>query len=158
MIESIPAHLRALSSGTLALSAADIVYFTSGSMTQNSTQGSMTESPVMNHDMEHKGCFTLWEKLAKKSDDFGRPEKFISAPDKSNFVSFVLTVKDCPGIFRHIEEKTGNVTGAGGATAFVDSSWYISFNAPFQPEFPDQTENIQVLWGYGRHAPSSAPL
>ncbi len=44
----------------------DLVFFTNGSMTQNSTQGSMTEAPVMNRDTVHKGCFTLWEKLAKK--------------------------------------------------------------------------------------------
>ena len=138
-----------------SVSATDVAYFTNGSMTQNSTQGSMTEAPVMNRDMEHRGCFTLWGKLAKKSDDFGRPEKFISAPDKSNFVSFTLTVKDCPEIFRHIEEKTGNVTGAGGATTFVDSPWYISFNAPIQPVFPDQPENVEVLWGYGLHATQS---
>ena len=135
-----------------SVAAQDVVYFTNGSMTQNSTQGSMAEAPVMNLDTEHCGCFTLWEKLAKKSNDFVHPEKFISAPDKSNFVSFTLTVKDCPELFRYIEEKTGNMTGAGGATTFVDSPWYISFNAPIQPVFPNQPENVQVLWGYGLHA------
>ena len=42
----------------------DLVFFTNGSMTQNSTQGSMTEALVMNRDTVHKGCFSLWEKLA----------------------------------------------------------------------------------------------
>ncbi len=130
----------------------DVVYFTNGSMTQNSRQGSMTEAPVINRDMEHRGCFSLWEKLAKKSDCFGHPEKFVYAIDKSLFVSFTLTVKDCPEIFRHIEKKTGNITGAGGATTFVDSPWYISFNAPVQPVFPNQPKGVEVLWGYGLHA------
>lgn len=130
----------------------DIVYFTNGSMTQNSSQGSMTKAPVMNRSMDQRGCFTLWEKLAKKSDCFGHPEKFISTMDKSHFVSFTLTVKDNPELFRYIEKKTGNVTGAGGATTFVDSPWFISFNAPIQPVFPEQPKNVQVLWGYGLHA------
>lgn len=32
----------------------DLVFFTNGSMTQNSTQGSMTEAPVMNRDTVHR--------------------------------------------------------------------------------------------------------
>lgn len=43
----------------------DLVFFTNGSMAQNSTQGSMTEAPAMNRDTAHRGCFSLWEKLAK---------------------------------------------------------------------------------------------
>ena len=65
----------------------DLVFFTNGSMTQNSTQGSMTEAPVMNRDTAHKGCFTLWENLAKKCPKYGHPEKFAFDPDQSNFVS-----------------------------------------------------------------------
>lgn len=37
----------------------DLVFFTNGSMPQNSTQGSMSEAPVMNRDTVHKGCFSL---------------------------------------------------------------------------------------------------
>ena len=57
-----------------------------------------------------------------------------------------------PELFKYIEEKTGNITGAGGATTFVDEPWYMSFNAPIQPVFPEQPDNVQVLWGYGLHA------
>lgn len=42
-----------------AVGKEDMVLFTNGSMTQNSTRGSMTEAPVMNRDIEHRGCFTL---------------------------------------------------------------------------------------------------
>lgn len=130
----------------------DVIYFTNGSMTQNSSIGSMTEAPVINRDTVKRGCFSVWEKLAAKSDVFGHPEKFDSYVDKSLFVSYTLTVKDYPELFSYIEEKTGNVTGAGGATTFIDSPWFISFNAPIQPLFPDQPENVQVLWGYGLRA------
>ncbi len=130
----------------------DLVFFTNGSMTQNSTRGSMTQAPVMNRDTENRGCFTLWEKIAKKSDDFGHPEKFVFDPDKSNFVSCTVTVKDYPQFFQYLEEKTGNPTGKGGATTFVHAPWFITYGAALQPICPDQPDNVQVLWFYGLHA------
>lgn len=130
----------------------DMVFFTNGSMTQNSTRGSMTEAPYVNMDTEHRGCFTLWEKLAAQSEDFGHPEKFISDPRKTTFVSATITIKDYPELFAYMEEKTGNVTGTGGATTFVHSPWYLSYNAALQPVFPDQPENVDVLWLYGLHS------
>lgn len=130
----------------------DLVFFTNGSMTQNSTRGSMTEAPVMNKDTEKRGCFTLWEKIAAKSNDFGRPEKFVCSPEKSNFVSVTVTVKDYPKFFKYLEEKTGNPTGKGGATTFVHSPWFITYGAALQPICPDQPDNVQVLWFYGLHS------
>jgi len=136
----------------IVLSDDDFVYFTNGSMTQNSTRGSMTEAPKMNTDTENRGCFTLWEKLAKKTGGFGHPEKFVYSPEKSNFVSVTLTVKDYPQFFEYLEKKTGNPTGKGGATTFVSSPWFITYGAALQPLEPDQPENVQVLWFYGLHS------
>lgn len=130
----------------------DMVFFTNGSMTQNSTRGSMTEAPVMNMDQENKGCFTLWEKLAAKSEDFGHPEKFAFDPIKTNFVSTTITIKDYPFLMKYLSEKDGNVTGSGGVKTFVHSPWYISYNAPIQPVDPNQPENVHVLWLYGLHS------
>lgn len=137
---------------TVALSDDDYVFFTNGSMTQNSTRGSMTQAPKMNLDTQNRGCFSLWEKIAKKTDGFGRPEKFVSSPDKSNFVSVTLTVKDYPQFFEYLEKKTGNPTGKGGATTFVSSPWFITYGAALQPLEPNQPENVQVLWFYGLHS------
>ncbi|MGN1024946.1 MAG: oleate hydratase [Faecousia sp.] len=130
----------------------DMVFFTNGSMTQNSTRGSMTEAPVMNRDTVNRGCFTLWEKLAARSEDFGHPEKFIRDPDKTNFVSVTLTIKDYPQLFDYLAEKTGNLTGTGGVTTFVHSPWFLNYGAALQPVDPDQPENVQVLWLYGLHS------
>lgn len=130
----------------------DMIYFTNGSMTQNSTRGSMTEPAKMNMDKVNKGCFTLWEKLASKSPDFGHPEKFAFDPVKTNFVSVTLTIKNYPFLLEYLEEKTGNKTGAGGATTFVKSPWYISYNAPLQPVDPNQPKDVDVIWFYGLHA------
>lgn len=130
----------------------DLVFFTNGSMTQNSTQGSMTEAPVMNRDTVHKGCFSLWEKLAKKCPEYGHPEKFAFDPDKSNFVSCSVTVRDYPQFFDYLAQKTGNLTGKGGCSTFVDAPWFINYNVPLQPVAPDQLENVQFMWFYGLHA------
>ena len=130
----------------------DLVFFTNGSMTQNSTQGSMTEAPVMNRDTAHKGCFTLWENLAKKCPEYGHPEKFAFDPDQSNFVSCSVTVRDYPEFFDYLAEKTGNLTGKGGCSTFVDAPWFINYNVPLQPVAPDQPENVQFMWFYGLHA------
>ena len=121
-------------------------------MTQNSTRGSMTEAPIMNKDTEKRGCFTLWERIAKKNSDFGHPEKFIYSPEKSNFVSVTVTIKDYPQLFEYLEKKTGNPTGKGGATTFVNSPWFITYGAALQPICPDQPDNVQVLWFYGLHS------
>lgn len=102
--------------------------------------------------MTVRGCFTLWERIAKKSNDFGHPEKFIYSPEKSNFVSVTVTVKDYPEFFDYLEKKTGNPTGKGGATTFVHSPWFITYGAALQPICPNQPKNVQVLWFYGLHS------
>ena len=135
----------------VSIAADDLVYFTNGSMTQNSAHGDNKTVAPMNRDREHRGCFSVWEKLAKVSPVFGRPEKFISTPDKSHFISYTITITDYPQFFRHIEERTANVTGTAGAITLVDSAWFQSINTPPQPAFKGQPENVQVLWGYGLH-------
>jgi oleate hydratase len=133
------------------VAANDLVYFTNGSMTQNSSHGGNKTVAPMNRDMEHRGCFTVWEKLARVSPVFGNPGKFASAPDKSHFISYTVTITDYPEFFKHLEEKTTNITGTAGVVTLVDSAWFQSVNTPPQPVFPDQPENVQVLWGYGLH-------
>lgn len=129
----------------------DLVYFTNGSMTQNSTHGDNESVAPMNRDSAERGCFSVWEKLARESPVFGRPEKFVSFPDKSYFVSFTLTLTDYPQFFRHLEERTCNKTGTAGIVTLVDSPWFLSINTPPQPFFAGQPDNAEVLWGYGLH-------
>ena len=137
---------------TINISANAAEFFTNGSMTQNSTRGSMTEAPVMNKDTENRGCFMLWKRIADKCPNLGNSKKFTFSPEKSNFVSVTVTVKDYPEFFKYLEEKTGNPTGKGGATTFVDSPWFITYGAALQPTCPDQSENVDALWFYGLHS------
>ena len=54
--------------------------------------------------------------------------------------------------FDYLAEKTGNPTGKGGYSTFVDTPWFINYNVPLQPVAPDQPENVQFMWFYGLHA------
>lgn len=127
----------------------DLVLVTNGSMTQNSTRGSMAAPAIRNNDTEHRGCFTLWEKLAARSQDFGNPAKFIADPEATYWLSWTLTITDYPQLVDYITETTGNQPGTGGIITMVDSAWFKSFHVPVQPNFPNQPDNVQVLWGYG---------
>ncbi|MFN8531539.1 MAG: oleate hydratase [Anaerolineae bacterium] len=130
----------------------DVVLVTNGSMTQNTTTGSMHVVPKLNDDTFYRGAFTLWEKLAKKNAKFGHPEKFVSNNDKTYWISYTLTITDYPELFDYVTRTTGNIPGTGGVITLTDSSWFMSINCPMQPMFPDQPENVQVLWGYGLYA------
>ena len=84
---------------------------------------------------EDKGCFSVWEKLAKKSPDFGHPEKFCSDIDKTKWMSFTITLKDDDIVFPYIYELTGDKPGMGGLVTIKDSSWLMSWVVPKHPHF-----------------------
>lgn len=133
----------------VALTADDLVFLTNGSLTQNSTYGD-NETPVAwNLDRHDRGLFTLWEKLAALDPKFGRPEKFISWPEKTRWISFFVTLVDYPDFAAHIEKVSGDRRGTGGAVTVKDSSWDLGFIIHSKPFFPDQPENVDVFWAYG---------
>lgn len=110
-------------SETITLGADDYVFLTSGSMIQNTTYGDNRTVAEVNNDKEHRGCFTLWEKLAAHDAKFGHPEKFISATDKTQWISFSLTIRDYPELLATIEKLTSDYDGCAGLMTFKDSSW-----------------------------------
>jgi oleate hydratase len=134
---------------TIKVAQGDLVFVTNGSMTQNSTTGSMNQVPKRNDDKSNRGCFTLWENISRKKPVFGHPEKFISNNDKTSWISYTLTITDYPELFDYVTRVTGNIPGTGGVITLTDSPWFMSINCPMQPMFPDQSDNVQVLWGYG---------
>ena len=42
-------------------------------------------------------------------------------------------------------------TVTGGIITFTDSEWLMSFTANRQPHFPDQPDDVIVLWVYALH-------
>lgn len=134
-------------SGTIDVKKEDLVLFTNGSMTQNTTRGDLDHPAVLNRS-EDKGCFSVWEKLAKKSPDFGHPEKFCTDIDKTKWLSFTITLKDDDIVFPHLLALTGDKPGMGGLVTIKDSNWFMSWVVPKDPHFINQPENVKVLWAY----------
>ncbi|MBZ9606944.1 oleate hydratase [Clostridium estertheticum] len=129
----------------------DLVFVTNGSMTENSTIGSMHEPATINRGTG--GCWDLWKNIAKKDPSFGKPEVFCSDIDKSKWESFTITSAD-PKIADLLKELTGNdpysgKTVTGGIITIKDSSWLLSVTCNRQPHFIDQPKNVLVLWAYG---------
>jgi oleate hydratase len=131
----------------IAVGPNDLVFVTNGSMTAASSLGSMTTPPKL-LGKEADGSWALWEALATKHSDFGRPAVFNSNVDESKWLSFTVTMRD-PTFFKLMEQLTGNVSGTGGLVTFVDSNWLMSVVLPHQPHFVGQPDDINVFWGYG---------
>ncbi len=125
----------------------DLVLFTNGSMTQNTTRGDMDHPAKINRS-DDKGCFSVWKKIAVKSSDFGHPEVFCSDIDKTKWLSFTVTLKDDDIVFPYLLDLTGDQPGMGGLVTIKDSSWFMSWVVPKQPHFINQPDNVKVLWAY----------
>ena len=141
--------LDANGNSRIELTRDDLVFFTSGSLTQNAAMGGTDTVAKLNRDTVHRGCFTLWERLAARDPKFGNPAAFLSDIGRTNFVSFFPTITGDSTFYDFMEAKTGNKAGTGGAITIVDSSWKISF-ALYSKYFPDQPEDVNVFWGYGQ--------
>ncbi|WP_338232415.1 oleate hydratase [Companilactobacillus muriivasis] len=133
----------------IPVSSKDLVFVTSGSISENSTFGDNDTVAVTNTDTEHMGTFTIWKNLDKKDDKFGHPDKFLGQIDKTKWISFFPTVKNYPEFFRRIEELSGSKAGTGGLMTFRDSNWDMSFEIHHKPFFPYQADDEEVGWGYG---------
>jgi oleate hydratase len=145
-------NLKVLKAGkakTIKIAPEDMVFVTNGSMVANSTFGDNNTVAPTNRDTKNRGLFTLWEKLAAKDNKFGNPATFISDIDRTKWVSFFPTITDYPQFVERIERASGSKAGCGGAITIKDSSWLISFILHHKPFFPNQPDNVEVLWGMG---------
>ena len=127
----------------------DLVLVTLGSMTENSTLGTM-EAPVRMELTRDRGAWALWRNIARYSPHFGRPEVFCGDTQKSYWESFTVTLSDS-FFFEFMEQFTGNPAGTGGLVTFRDSSWLMSVVLAYQPHFLNQPTNTWVFWGYALH-------
>jgi oleate hydratase len=131
---------------TIELGADDFVFATIGSMTADTTYGDRTTVPELIRD-KRDGSWRLWETLASKAPDFGRPQAFCGNIDESKWESFTLTMHGRTLLDR-IEQYTGNVAGEGALMTWKDSRWLLSIVVPAQPHFADQVPDAYTLWGY----------
>ena len=130
---------------TMPVSEHDRVFFTLGSMTANSVQGSNTAPPPA---PETESAWTLWQNLAAKTPVFGRPDLFCPDVTRTRWESFTVTLKN-PAFVDHMERFSGNRTGTGGLVTIADSGWMLCFVMLHQPHFRQQADGTYVFWGYG---------
>ncbi len=134
----------------ISTSRDDLVFFTNGSMTENSSLGNMDTPPVL--DRSEGAVWHLWKKIAAKDEAFGKPEVFCSDIDKTKWESFTITVKG--GKLRALLEDFAerkflpHRTATGGIITVKDSSWLMSVTVNRQPQFKNQPEDTTVAWAY----------
>jgi len=134
----------------IAVSSADHVLVTLGSMTEGSSLGGMDTVPGLKGKADG-GAWRLWERIADGRPGFGRPGNFTDHIGESKWVSFTTTLSD-PTFLRLVRDFTGNVPGEGGLITFKQSSWLASIVIPHQPHFIGQPDDVGVFWGYGLSA------
>jgi oleate hydratase len=132
-------------------SSDDLVFFTNGSMTENSSLGSMDSAPVLN--TSEGACWTLWKKIAQKDKAFGNPQVFCGDIDKTKWESFTITAKG-PKMRQLLENFAErkilpHKIVTGGPVTIKDSSWLLTYTVSRQPHFKNQPENYTVAWAYG---------
>jgi oleate hydratase len=133
--------------GAYELDQDDYAFITLGSMTSDSAYGDDDHAPELIRD-KRDGAFTLWERLAGKAPDFGRPMSFAGNVDETKWESFTLTMHS-PLLLRRLTDMSGNAPGTGALTTFVDSKWLMSIEIPHPPHFAGQPDDVFTLWGYG---------
>lgn len=138
--------------GYINVNPIDMVFFTNGSMSQNSTFGDNKKVAPTNRSKTDRGVFSVWEKLAYRDKKFGHPEKFINNIDETKWISFFPTIKDYKEFYNRIEKLSNRPIGETGIISFPESNWDLSYIPYHAPYFPNQPENVQVGWGYGLFA------
>jgi len=128
----------------------DFVIVTLGSMTADSTLGSMT-SPPPPAPARRSGAWPLWERLAAKDPAFGRPEVFCGDVERTRWITFTVTHTD-DRFARLVEHLSGRAEGEAGLVTLKDSSWQLTFHLFHPPAFAGQPPGTHVWWGYGLFA------
>lgn len=129
-------HIRTRNGeSSIALSSNDVCMITLGSITADSTYAGNDTVPELIRD-RRDGAWSLWDSVARKARDFGRPNTFYGNIDENKWESFTLTMRG-GRLLQRIVEYSGNAAGTGALMTFVESGWLLSIVVPYQPHFPE---------------------
>ncbi|MCI1260565.1 MAG: oleate hydratase, partial [Atopobiaceae bacterium] len=147
-----PADPSAATTTHIDLTEDDLVFITNGGCVENSTFGGQHTAAPMRPELQEGGGWDLWKRIAAQDPSFGHPEKFCSAPERSNWMSATVETLDeeiLPYIQRicHRDPLSGRVVTGGIVTA-RDSSWLLSWTINRQPQFADQPKDHCLVWVY----------
>ncbi|MGM0451075.1 MAG: oleate hydratase, partial [Pseudomonadota bacterium] len=139
---------------TISVGERDLVFVTTGSMTEDTAYGDDKTVPQLRDMTEPSpgSGWELWKNLAQQSEVFGRPEKFCGDISSSMWESATLTCWPSPLMDKlkelSVNDPYSGFTVTGGVITFTDSSWLMSFTCNRQPHFLDQPDDVIVLWAY----------
>jgi oleate hydratase len=136
---------------SIELTKNDLVFVTNGSCTENSSLGDQN-TPIEFKDSVG-GCWELWRNIAAQDPSFGRPDKFCTDTNATNWESATITTLDdkIPPYIEKICKRdpfSGKVV-TGGIISVKDSKWLLSYTLNRQPHFKDQPKDQLVVWVYG---------
>ena len=120
----------------------DLVFVTNGSCTEGTVYGDQDHAPSGDAEVRTCGCWNLWKNIARQDPAFGRPEKFCSAIDKTNWESATITTLD-ERILPYLsaicqrDPRSGRVV-TGGIVSCRDSKWLLSWTINRQGQFKEQ--------------------
>ncbi len=135
----------------------DFVFITTGSMTEDTRYGDSNTAPNRDDlaDQINWGKsdgWQLWNNLADKSEIFGHPAKFNQHVDKSSWMSATLTCKPSAFVDKlkelSVNDPYSGKTVTGGIITITDSNWLMSFTCNRQPHYPEQPDDVLVVWVY----------
>ncbi|RLD22606.1 MAG: oleate hydratase [Bacteroidetes bacterium] len=130
--------------------AEDLVFFTNGSMTENSSLGDMNNAPVLNRT--EGAAWHLWKNIASKHEAFGKPEVFCNDIDKTKWESYTITANGSKmrKLLENFAEREflPHQTATGGIITIKDSNWLLSVTVNRQPQFKNQPAGCTVAWAY----------
>jgi oleate hydratase len=146
----VPQRIDCLRDGqqhSIRLDETDLIILTLGSMTADSSLGSMTAAPVLETG-KRDGAWPLWQRIARKDDAYGRPSSFCDHIEQTKWITFTVTDSDAAFV-RRMEGFSGSPPGRDGLVTLISSNWLLTFHLYHPPAFPGQPADVFVWWGYG---------
>ena len=125
----------------------DVVLMTLGSQIADLAIGRWKKAPA---PVASPGqSWALWEKIAKRYPEFGRPEKFFGSQTErcAKWVTFTVTAYG-PTFLDCLTRLTGVDPARAGLTTLDASPWKITLAPCPKPHFLDQPDDATVVWGY----------
>ncbi|KAJ5135101.1 uncharacterized protein N7515_004379 [Penicillium bovifimosum] len=128
----------------------DIVIASPGSTVSGSEIGT-NDMPPASHSIgvgDHLNAnWALWLEAGNKFPDYGNPYTFCTRKSESILESFTITTEHIEFVeFLHTISRCTSLVGA--MIIMNNSNWGLRLCLPIQPVFPQQSDDVRVLWGF----------
>ncbi|CAG8353429.1 unnamed protein product [Penicillium salamii] len=132
----------------VSVSSRDVVIVSPGSVMSGSTRGSNLAPPSLNLLDAEDNLDENWSIWLGICPSLGDPYNFCTRVSESRLESFTVTIKGI-NFLNHFQEMTNKEAGSSALFSLRHSNWFLSLYIPRQPFFTRQSNDVQVLWGFG---------